>query len=122
MVQLIPARLHFPPRPSEVDPVVYCRVRLEEVIVPAETTVLAEGIVVASGTPQSNLGGHRQAVYMDCAAIAPPYGRCGRFPLPPLPEAFEHCGPATLGRYQEAPVRANVYPHEPSETVALAPE
>jgi hypothetical protein len=107
MVQLIPAGLHVPPRPSEEDPVIYCRVPLEEVIVPANATVFAEGIVVASGTAQTNQGGLRRAVYMDCAAIAPPDGRCGHFPLPPLPEALSTAGrrygrrqQLTCGRYR----------------------
>lgn len=121
IVQLIPASLHFPPRPSEADPVIYCRVPLEEVLVPAGATVFAEGVVVASGTVQSDQGGLRQAAYMDCAAIAPPAGRCGDYPLPPLPEAFEHCGPYAMRRYQERAVREHVYPHEASEVPYIEP-
>jgi hypothetical protein len=121
MVQLVPASSHVPQKAGQVDPVVYCRVPLEEVPVRPGVVVFAEGVAVASGVAHSSLGGLQEAVYMDCAAIAPPYGRCGHFPLPPVPEAFQHCGPNALRRYQEQAAREDVYPHEASEAAYIEP-
>jgi hypothetical protein len=121
MVQLVAPSAHVPPTSNEADPVVYCRVPLPEVPVLPKQHVFAEGVVVASGIALSSNGGVRQAVYMDCAAIAPPYGHCGHLLLPPLPEPFWHCGPFVLQRYQQKAARENLYPHEANESAYIEP-
>jgi hypothetical protein len=74
------------PTPTQIGKVVYCRVPLsfDTRYYPGEP-VFIEGIVVGAGDIQFNDGGYRPAAYMACAAIARPWGKCGRGNVPPVP-------------------------------------
>lgn len=86
LVQIVPYRVKRPTA-QEVSFVVYCRVPLRPGAGPrAGELILAEGIVAGAGNIAFNEGGFRPAVYMACAAIAAPRGRCGEGPVPPVPE------------------------------------